>query len=511
MSSRKYLAVALATVTAASCGGGGAATAPIDGGGGPPAAGWATLSMSPASGSVEVGGTFQLTATAMDAQGQPVLNAPAPTYESLDAAKATVTAGGLVTGVAPGAVTIRAILSSNGVTDTATADLTVVPKATPGTPAPAFTTLVIAPEVGTVQAGGTLQLTATPRDQSGAAMAGLPAPTFATSDATKATVSGTGVVTGVAAGAVTITASLTTGGVTRQAQASLTVTAPAQPSAPTSAAVQGIDDAFAPSAVTISTGGTVTWTMVDEEHDVTWTGAAPAGGNIPRIDKGSSVQRTFSTAGAYTYRCDRHDGEHGGTVTVVAGGGGGGPAPSPVFTSLSVTPGSPAVQVGSTVALTATPRDQNGAAMSGLPAAAWSTGNAGVATVSATGVVTGVAAGTTTITASVTSGGVTRTGQATVTVTSTPPATPPTQPMGVTVTTPGVTFSPQTVTIQAGGTVTWQISGSRHNVTFSGAAPTGGNIPDTDGQSVSRTFPNAGTYDYVCTRHNGMSGRVVVQ
>jgi len=59
--------------------------------------------------------------------------------------------------------------------------------------------------------------------------------------------------------------------------------------------------------------------------------------------------------------------------------------------------------------------------------------------------------------------------------------------------------------------VTWQISGARHNVTFSGAAPTGGNIPDTESGSVTRTFPTAGTYNYQCTRHSGMTGSVVVQ
>jgi plastocyanin len=68
------------------------------------------------------------------------------------------------------------------------------------------------------------------------------------------------------------------------------------------------------------------------------------------------------------------------------------------------------------------------------------------------------------------------------------------------------------VTIATGGTVTWQFTGSaRHNVTFSGAAPAGGNIPDTDaGASVSRTFGTAGTYGYQCTRHAGMTGQVIV-
>jgi plastocyanin len=155
--------------------------------------------------------------------------------------------------------------------------------------------------------------------------------------------------------------------------------------------------------------------------------------------------------------------------------------------------------------------------MSGLPAAGWTTSDATRATVSAAGVVTGVAAGSATITASITSSGVTRTGSTTVTVAAgggtTPPPPPPPPPGGstATVTTPGESFAPQTVTITAGGTVTWQISGATHNVTFSGTPPAGGNIPDTRSGNISRQFTAAGSYDYTCTRHVGMTGRVVVQ
>jgi plastocyanin len=93
-----------------------------------------------------------------------------------------------------------------------------------------------------------------------------------------------------------------------------------------------------------------------------------------------------------------------------------------------------------------------------------------------------------------------------------PPTAPPPSGATKTVTTPNETFSPSEVTIPAGGSVTWQFSGARHNVTFQGAAPSGGSIPDQDaGTSASRTFALAGTYNYLCTRHAGMSGRVIVQ
>lgn len=80
----------------------------------------------------------------------------------------------------------------------------------------------------------------------------------------------------------------------------------------------------------------------------------------------------------------------------------------------------------------------------------------------------------------------------------------------VTVTTPGETFAPRVVNITSGSSVTWQFSGARHNVTFATLQPAGGNVPDTDGGSASRTFTAPGTYDYICTRHSGMTGQVMV-
>jgi plastocyanin len=99
------------------------------------------------------------------------------------------------------------------------------------------------------------------------------------------------------------------------------------------------------------------------------------------------------------------------------------------------------------------------------------------------------------------------------TAAGTPPnPAPPPGGSTATVTTPGTSFNPADVTIPVGGSVTWQFSGARHNVTFAGTAPAGGSIPDQDpGASASRTFAVLGTYNYSCTRHSGMTGRVLVQ
>ena len=183
------------------------------------------------------------------------------------------------------------------------------------------------------------------------------------------------------------------------------------------------------------------------------------------------------------------------------GDGGGGTGPS-VFTSMSVAPSPVAVVVNATQALTVTARDQNNSTMSGLTSA-FTTGNASIATVSGTGIVTGVAAGTTTITVTGTIGTVSKTTTVNVTVTEPGPAASVTATLDS-------KFDPGTVTVTAGGTVTWTFA-MLHNVTFEGTGPTGGNIPNTASGSVQRTFPAAGTYNYHCTIHSGMSGTVVVQ
>jgi trimeric autotransporter adhesin len=505
MQFRLLAALALA-VSAAACGGGGAA--PVTGGGGEtPALG--SVSLTHPAGAAAVGDTMILTIEARDGAGQPVAGIQ-PTFTSSDPTVATVDAAGVVRGLKAGAATITASVTVDGITKTANFGVAILAPTTPPPPANnnAIAAFALNPATVTLAPGGTAPLEPVATNAAGARVTPLPAVAWAVQDGANVSISA-GVVTAVAAGATTVTASFTAEGRTWTASANVIVAAPAPPAAPTSATVQGVEDGFSPSAVTITPGGTVTWTMVDEEHDVTWTGAAPPGGNIGRIDDDESASRTFPTAGTYAYTCSRHDGDHGGTVTVQ---GGGATEPS-VLTSIVISPASPSVAVGGTAQLTATALDQGGRTITGLPAAQWSTADAAKATVSASGVLTGITAGTVGITARITQGGTTREATVNVTVggTTTPPSTG--APLTATVTTPGESFSPAAVTIRTGGTVTWQFTGStRHNVTFSGTVPTGGNIPDTDaGGSAQRTFPAAGTYNYSCTRHSGMNGSVTVQ
>jgi plastocyanin len=82
-------------------------------------------------------------------------------------------------------------------------------------------------------------------------------------------------------------------------------------------------------------------------------------------------------------------------------------------------------------------------------------------------------------------------------------------PSSVTVTAPGLTFTPANVDIAAGGSVTWSFAALPHDVAFSGfGAPE--NVPVLSDGTATRTFPNSGVYPYVCTLHAGMVGSVIV-
>jgi len=77
------------------------------------------------------------------------------------------------------------------------------------------------------------------------------------------------------------------------------------------------------------------------------------------------------------------------------------------------------------------------------------------------------------------------------------------------------TFSPSTLEIDAGQEVHWHnTSGILHNITPDNPAQTGVWSARSIGASgtTSHTFNVAGqTYDYHCTLHPGMTGRIVVR
>ncbi len=167
-----------------------------------------------------------------------------------------------------------------------------------------------------------------------------------------------------------------------------------------------------------------------------------------------------------------------------------------------VSPPSGGVAIGRTLALTATGQDARGNPITGL-SRSFVSDNTAAARVDAAGVVTGVAIGTANVTATVSSSSDgARTATAAITVSNAPPAT-------ATVTLGATTFAPASTEIAVGGTVTWvNDSGVAHDVDFGTQAM---HIPVFDSGQRSLAFATAGTFEYHCNIHAGMTGTVVVR
>ena len=71
-------------------------------------------------------------------------------------------------------------------------------------------------------------------------------------------------------------------------------------------------------------------------------------------------------------------------------------------------------------------------------------------------------------------------------------------------------FSPATLTISVGDTVTWRNADDRpHTVTSNDGAFDSGNLDE--GQGFSFTFTEPGTYTYLCEYHEEMQATIVVE
>jgi plastocyanin len=94
---------------------------------------------------------------------------------------------------------------------------------------------------------------------------------------------------------------------------------------------------------------------------------------------------------------------------------------------------------------------------------------------------------------------------------SLPPASVPPAGTGEAVTIANFAFSPATLTVKVGTTVTWTNTDSAtHTVAWADGSPGSGSLT-VGGPAYTRTFDSPGTFAYACGIHAAMKGTVVVE
>ena len=337
----------------------------------------ASVVVNPPTLSIRVGVSTPLQALTLDAEGG-TLTGRAVTWNSSAPAIATVSASGVVTGVAAGAATITA--TSAGRVGQAAVTVTLPP----------VQTVTVSRALDTIGVTGSVTKTAVLRDASNTVLTGR-ALSWSSSNVAVATVSSTGNVLGLAPGTVTISA--TSEGrignstvVVLARLASAVILTPA-----TTTLIVGVTQQLS-AQITDAQGNLLTGRPIAYASDAPTVASVSASGLVTALAPGTA--RITATS----------EGKTGvSTVQVI---------PVPVA-SVQVTPATATLLTGRTQQLTATPRSAAGAVLTGR-VITWATGAPGIATVSATGLVSAIAPGTALVLATI--DGVTQ--SATITVTA---------------------------------------------------------------------------------------------
>ncbi len=351
-------------------------------GGQPAPASLSGLSVTPSATSIAATATVGLHAMGSYSDGSTKDLSSSATWTSSDPNVATVSAAGVVTGVASGAATIAAKSGAF----TSSAAITVS-----GGTSPNLTSIAVLPANPSIPVNTTQQLAATGSYSDGSSRDLTNLVTWSSSTIANATVDAAGLVSGVAAGTATITATL--GSVSKAT--SVTVTAPTITSISVTpddlTLAIGIDQQFTASA-NYSDGSSQ-----DLVGGVSWTSSTTS---VATIDNNglaailaAGTTTITATVGAFTDST---------TITVV-------PAH---LTSLTISPATVSIAAGTQPQFTATGNFDDGSTQV-LTSLQWSSSATSVLTVDANGLGLGVAAGTSTVTA--TSGGIAGTASVTVT------------------------------------------------------------------------------------------------
>jgi trimeric autotransporter adhesin len=322
----------------------------------------ASIELSSKTLAITVGQESQLRATVRDAEGGVLGDAPVD-WKSSNNGVATVSAEGVVHGVAKGTATITA--TSGTVNATATVTVSPVPA----------NAVVVSPVETTIFVGEKAQLTGQVTDAGGDPLPGRPI-SWSSSASSVASVSGSGLVTAVAPGTAIITAS------SEGKSGRSTITVKQQP-------VASVD--MEPSEVKLEIGKSTTIKATPKSSDgktltgrsVTWKSSNTAVATV-----NSSGLVTAKNAGSAIIQATS-EGVAGTALVTVS---------SIPVASVVVSPDAATITVGQSTQLTAKTLDAEGDELSGRTVV-WSSSNEDVASVSSSGKVLALSAGEATITA----------------------------------------------------------------------------------------------------------------
>ncbi len=385
-----------------------------------------SIALTPANPTLQIGGTQQFTATGSYSDNSTQNLTAQVTWNSSSPTVATVSTGGMATGVSAGTTTVSATLS--GVSGSTL--LTVAPK---------LLSIAVTPANPTVQKGGTQQFAATGTYSDNSTQNLTTQVTWASSSPAVATVNAGGLATAVGAGTTSVTATL--GAVS--GTTSLTVTAPT---------LQSI--ALTPANPTLQIGGTQQFTATGSYSDnstqnltaqVTWNSSSQTVATVSTGGLATGVNAGTTTVSATL------SGVSGGTSLTVA-------ATVPTLTSITLTPANPTIPFGATQPFTATGTYSDATTRDLTAQVTWASIEAAVATVTSAGLATGVGPGTTTISATLSG----MTGSTLLTVQAAPLAITTAALPGGTV---GSAYSAALAATGGTGSYTWSV--------ISGALPSG--------------------------------------
>jgi uncharacterized protein YjdB len=343
------------------------------------------IALSPSAATIAKGQQQAFTATASYSDNSTKDVSATASWSSSNRAVATVDASGNAAGVAVGQTTLQATL--NGVNGTASLTVT----------AATLKSIAVTPTNPTFAAGTTRQLVATGTFSDNTTGDISSQVTWTSSDASVATVSASGLVTGVKAGSATIAAAKSgLNGADSVTITAATVTAVAvTPTSPSLAAGLSIQ---LTATATLSDNSTQ-----DVTTQATWTSSESS---IAAVSSTSTSSGLVVGVAAGSATITATFGGQSGTdsVTVTAA----------VLESIALTPPSPSIAAGTTQQFTATGTfsDQSTQPLTG---ATWSSSSTTVATINGAGLASGAAAGSTTITA--TDPATSKTGTTSLTVT----------------------------------------------------------------------------------------------